>query len=81
MINIAGSVLDRPVIRKQFTNRYPRILEMLSDEMTVVEALFNRGARGALSEMPPLAAALKFTCMLKLRIDLPVLAFKSLQHP
>ncbi|XP_076651244.1 dynein beta chain, ciliary-like [Halictus rubicundus] len=81
LINIAGSVLDRPVISKQFTDRYTRILDLLNVELTVVEVLFNRGTRGALINLPPLAAALTFTSMLRQRIDLPVQSFKAIQHP
>ncbi|XP_033341681.2 dynein heavy chain at 93AB [Megalopta genalis] len=81
LINIAGSVLDRPVISKQFTDRYTRILDLLNVELTVVEVLFNRGTRGALINLPPLAAALTFTSMLRQRIDLPVQSFKTIQHP
>lgn len=81
MINIAGTVLDRPVISEQFTNRYTKILELLNVELTVVEVLFSRGSRGALINLPPLAASLTFTGMLKQRIDLPVQYFKAIQHP
>lgn len=81
LINIAGSVLDRPVISKQFTDRYTRILDLLNVELTVVEVLFNRGTRGALIDLPPLAASLTFTSMLRQRIDLPVQSFKAIQHP
>ncbi|KYN05431.1 Dynein beta chain, ciliary [Cyphomyrmex costatus] len=81
LINIAGSVLERPVIRKQFTNRYTRILELLNMELSVVEVLFNRGSRGALINLPPLAAAVTFTSMLRQRIDLPVQSFKAMPHP
>lgn len=81
LINIAGSVLERPVIRKQFTNRYARILELLNMELSVVEVLFNRGTRGALINLPPLTAALTFTDMLRQRTDLPVQSFKAMPHP
>lgn len=81
LINIAGTVLDRPVISEQFTNRYSRILDLLNVELTVVEVLFNRGTRGALINLPPLAAALTFINMLRQRIDLPVQSFKAVQHP
>lgn len=81
LINIAGTVLDRPVISKQFTNRYSKILELLNVELTVVEVLFNRGTRGALIDLPPLAAALTFINMLRQRVDLPVQSFKAVQHP
>lgn len=69
------------MISKQFTNRYWRILELLNVELTVVEVLFNRGTRGALIDLPPLAAALTFTGMLRQRIDLPVQSFRAIQHP
>ncbi|KAL6263152.1 hypothetical protein P5V15_005953 [Pogonomyrmex californicus] len=81
LINIAGSVLERPVIRKQFTNRYARILELLNMELSVVEVLFNRGTRGALIDLPPLATALMFTSMLRQRINLPIQSFKAMPHP
>ncbi|XP_024875279.1 dynein beta chain, ciliary [Temnothorax curvispinosus] len=81
LINIVGSVLERPVIRKQFTNRYTRILELLNMELSIVEVLFNRGSRGALIDLPPLAAALTFTSMLRQRINLPVQSFKAMPHP
>lgn len=81
LINIAGTVLDRPMISEQFTNRYSRILDLLNVELTVVEVLFNRGTRGALINLPPLAAALTFIDMLRQRIDLPVQSFKAVQHP
>jgi dynein heavy chain len=81
LVNIAGSVLERPVIRKQFMNRYARIIELLNMELSVVEVLFNRGTRGALTNLPPLAAALTFTSMLKQRVDLPIQLFKAMPHP
>ncbi|KAG8040920.1 hypothetical protein G9C98_001908, partial [Cotesia typhae] len=79
LINIAGTVLNRPVIRKQFTDRYSRIYELLNNELTMVEVLFNRGVRGAFADLPPLAAALQFTSMLRQRINLPMQSFKTLQ--
>lgn len=74
-------MLERPVIRKQFTNRYARILELLNMEVSTVEILFNRGSRGALINLPPLAAALTFTNMLRQRIDLPIQSFKAMPYP
>lgn len=74
-------MLERPVIRKQFANRYARILELLNMELSTVEILFNRGSRGALINLPPLAAALTFTNMLRQRIDLPIQSFKAMPHP
>ncbi|XP_043280370.1 dynein beta chain, ciliary isoform X2 [Venturia canescens] len=79
LINIGGSVLERPVIRKQFTDRDIRIVELLNNELIMVELLFTRGIRGAMSDLPPLAAALKFTSMLRQRIDLPIQSFRTLQ--
>lgn len=79
LINIGGTVLDRSVIRKQFMDRYSRIYELLNNELTMVKVLFNRGIRGAMNDLPPLAAELQFTSMLRQRIDLPVQSFRNLQ--
>ncbi|XP_014206492.1 dynein beta chain, ciliary [Copidosoma floridanum] len=81
LLNIAGSMLDRPVISKQFTNRYFRILELLDREFTTIEVLFDRGVCDTMNSLPPLAGVLQFLGMLKQRADTPVQAFKSLQHP
>lgn len=67
------------MIRKQFTDRDSRIVQLLNSELIMVELLFTRGICGAMSDLPPLAAALKFTSMLRQRIDLPIQSFKSLQ--
>lgn len=74
-------MLDRPMIRKQFNDRYSRILELLNIELNVVEALFNRGTKGALTDLPPLTAALTFTSMLRQRIELPIQNFKAMPNP
>ncbi|XP_034940720.1 dynein beta chain, ciliary [Chelonus insularis] len=80
LINISGTVLNRTVIRKQFMDRYTQIYELLNNELTMVEILFHRGIRESFSDLPPLAAALQFTSMLRQRINLPVQSFKTLQH-
>lgn len=81
LINIAGSILDRPVIRQQFTNRSSRILTLLNTELSIVEVLLNRGNKGAFNHLPPFSAALTFTNMLKLRTRSLLLGFQSLEHP
>lgn len=40
LINIVGSVLDRPLIKKEFTSKYSRILTMLSDEICTAEVSY-----------------------------------------
>ncbi|KAK0086060.1 hypothetical protein PV325_003945 [Microctonus aethiopoides] len=80
LINIGGTVLNRPVIQKQFMNRYSRIYELMNNELTMVEMLFDRGVGVAMDNLPPLATALQFTSMLKQRINLPVQSFKTLQR-
>lgn len=69
------------MISEQFTNRFPRILELLENELTVVEGLFNRGVTGQLLNMPPLAGAIKYMTMLKQRIDSPIQSLQAMQHP
>lgn len=81
LINIAGSILERPIIQKEIMNRYVRIQDMLTNELNTVETLFNNDSFNTLFDLPPLASFLKFSNMLKQRIDQPIQVFLNLQHP
>ena len=41
LIEIVGSVLDRPLIREDFTGKYDTILGMLDEEMITVKVCHN----------------------------------------
>ncbi|KAG8321110.1 hypothetical protein J6590_052486 [Homalodisca vitripennis] len=88
LIEIVGSVLERPLIKEEFTTKYQMIVNMLEFEMSTSEELFNEhmeefmttGRMPVAKNMPPVAGALQWTAQLRQRITLPVHSFKSLDH-
>ncbi|KAF5277248.1 hypothetical protein FQR65_LT00356 [Abscondita terminalis] len=86
LINIVGSVLDRPLIKEEFTNKYVKILQMLEEEMHTAQVInfSNHTTYGHFDldkYMPPIAGSLRWTHNLRERILAPIQNFKALQHP
>lgn len=89
LINILGSVLDRPKIKEAFTDNYADLLKMLDDELRCCEKIFcfrmnhfeEMGHLFADRRFPSIISTLKWTKQLSIRITTPVNHFKGLQHP
>lgn len=89
LINIVGSVLDRPKIKEEFTNKYSDILKMLDEEITMCEDIYQmqmdcvkkKGQLFVDRSVPPVTASLRWTHQLGGRISLPMKNFQALQHP
>lgn len=88
LINIVGSVLDRPKIKEEFTNKYTDILQMLDEEISTCEQIYERQmvfkrANGYLfadRSFPPVTATLRWIQQLGDRITAPIKHFQALQH-
>lgn len=89
LINILGSVLDRPKIKQAFTDNYTNLLKMLDDELRSCEKIFafqmkhfdEKGHLFVDRRFPNMISALKWTKQISIRITTPVNHFKALQHP
>lgn len=89
LINILGSVLDRPKIKQAFTDNYMDLLKMLDDELRCCEKIFHfqmkhfneTGQLFVDQRFPNIISTLKWTKQLSIRISTPVKNFKALQHP
>lgn len=89
LINILGSVLDRPKIKQAFTDNYTDLLRMLDDELRCCEKIFafqmkhveEKGHLFVDRRFPNMISTLKWTKQLSIRISTPVNHFKALQHP
>lgn len=89
LINILGSVLDRPKIKQSFTDNYVDLLKMLDEELRSCEKIFafqmkhfdERGHLFVDRRFPNIISTLKWTKQLSIRISTPVNNFKALQHP
>lgn len=89
LISIVGSVLDRPKIREEFTNKYTDIVQMLNVEIGVCEEIYNdqmiylkkNGAMLADRSFPPVTTSLHWIRQLGARLTAPMRNFQALQHP
>lgn len=89
LISIVGSVLDRPKIKAEFTNKYSDILMMLDDEITECELIYAKQVEFKTTNgylfgdrsFPPVTSALRWVKQLGARISAPIKNFQALQHP
>lgn len=89
LINIVGSVLDRPKIKEEFTNKYADILQMLDAEIGACEQIYGRqieyrnehGHLFADRSYPPVTSTLRWIRQLGARITAPIRNFQVLHHP
>lgn len=88
LINIVGSVLERPKIKEQFTKKYDEIVRLLDEELTMCEEIyeqqmFMRSDNKCLYpeyNCPPAAAFIRWCSQLERRITVPIQHFQALQH-
>lgn len=89
LISIVGSVLDRPKIKEEFTNKYSDILKMLDEEIGACEQIYSKqmgyrkehGYLFADRSFPPVTSTLRWIRQLGARITAPIRNFQALQHP
>jgi dynein heavy chain, axonemal len=89
LINIVGTVLDRPKIKAEFTNKYPQIIRMLDEEITMCEEIYEmqmdyyekNGCLFIDKSAPPVTGALRWVLQLGSRATYPIENFQQLQHP
>lgn len=89
LINILGSVLERPKIKQAFTDNYTDLLKMLDNELQCCEKIVafqmkhfdERGYFFVDRRFPNIISTLKWTKQLSIRISTPVNHFQALQHP
>lgn len=89
LINILGSVLDRPKIKLAFTDNYINLLQMVDEELSACEKIYDNQMKhvrehGYLQidqKFSYVISSLKWNKQLCVRISTPVNSFKALQHP
>lgn len=90
LIMILGSLLKRPLIKKDFDPKYQFILDMLEDDMDSTKKIFDDQNEAKMKEgsisvhrnMPDVAGSLKWAKELKDRVSKPMKKFKLLiAHP
>lgn len=83
-----GSLIDRPLIQKDFRHKYPVLVSMYSDELDQAKVIFDRQLTLAKSpsgpiiskNMPRVAGIMKWTLELSERISGGMEKLKNVNH-
>ena len=84
-----GSLLDRPLIKKDFEEKYPTLVAMMNEELDISKEIYDKqmatkASTGKLpihKNMPKVTGGLKWAQDLRERISIPMAYFKHLHHP
>ncbi|XP_070187600.1 dynein beta chain, ciliary-like isoform X2 [Littorina saxatilis] len=89
LIHIMGSLLERPMIKKDFEPKYPTIVQLMDKELDIAKAMYDkqvatRKAQGwapVHKNMPKVSGSLRWAKEIRDRISAPMGNFKHLEHP
>ncbi|KAK3091630.1 hypothetical protein FSP39_021358 [Pinctada imbricata] len=89
LLDIMGSLLERPLIKKDFDSKYPMIIDLMLDEMDQAKEIYDlqmskkkdSGKIDLHTNMPKVAGSLRWAMELRQRISAPMVNFKHLEHP
>ena len=90
MLDCYGPMLDRPVIKEDFEDKYPQLLVMYNSDLDDAKHIFDdhmaateaSGGHPPLNKnMPEIAGSMKWSQQLKARIAHPMACFKHFEHP
>ena len=84
-----GTLLDRELIKKDFEEKYPILVQMMNKEMDVAKEIYDtqiqikheKGKFPIHKNMPAVTGGLKWAQELKQRISEPMGSYKRLEHP
>lgn len=89
LIDILSSILERPIIKKDFEPNYRVMMDLLDAELNNVKRLYDEqmavyietGTMPIHKNMPPVSGSLKWSQELRDRITIPMNEFRRLDHP
>ncbi|GAA6225045.1 dynein heavy chain 9, axonemal [Lates japonicus] len=89
VLDMFGSLLERPLVGADALDRYPLLVSMLDKELDCCKLLYNRhiqtadelGSSPVNKNMPAVAGGLRWAQELQQRIQTPFSKFRHLSHP
>lgn len=89
LLDILGSLVERPLIRQEFNEKYPRIVTMMAEELYKVKQIYDEnlaiidktGKMEVHKNMAKVSGYLKWTNELKNRITIPMTELRKIEHP
>ena len=89
LIDIFGSLLERPLLKQDFDPNYPKIVAMMDAELGVAKRIYDEqmaarqkdGKMTIHKNMAKTSGRLKWAAELRERISTPMGSFKHIEHP
>ena len=89
LIDVMGSLLERPLIKKDFEDKYPEVVRMLDELLDEAKAMYDaqvafkkaQGWAPVHKNMAKVSGSLRWAQEIRDRITIPVSNFKHLDHP
>lgn len=89
LLDIMGSLLERGMIKKDFEEKYPAVIETVHKELDMVKVIYDKQmeiketmSKAAIHKnMPKVSGSLRWAQELRERISIPMGNFKHLEHP
>lgn len=88
LIAIFGTLLERPLVKRDFDAKYPILIEMMDAEMDLAKEMydehmaeFEQGHHKIHKNMPIVTGELKWSAELRQRITYPVDSLRMVDHP
>ncbi|CAH1258196.1 DNAH17 [Branchiostoma lanceolatum] len=90
LLDIFGSLLERPVIKHEFEHKYPVLLHIFDRDLDTAKAIYDQqmafiaetdGAAVVNKNMAQVSGQLKWAKQLRERIDIPKKEFRHIDHP
>uniref|UniRef100_H2ZKA8 AAA+ ATPase domain-containing protein n=1 Tax=Ciona savignyi TaxID=51511 RepID=H2ZKA8_CIOSA len=87
MLNIFGSLLDRPIIKADFDHKYPILLRLFNTSLDKIKQIFDEHVIATANQpcvhknQPPVAGQLKWVQELHERITWPMELLQHINHP
>ena len=89
LLDIFGSLLERPLIKDDFDPNYPKIVAMMEHELNVAKQIYDsnmqhksdHGRVMTHKNMAKVSGSLRWATELRERITVPMGNFKHMEHP
>lgn len=89
LIDIFGSLLERPMIKQDFDRNYPGLVTLMENELTDAKRIYDEqmaiksetGKMPIHKNMAKVSGSLKWAKELRDRITVPMTSFKQIEHP
>jgi dynein heavy chain len=89
LIDVFGSLLERPLIKQDFQPNYPKVVEMMDAELSTVKVIYDehmairrdQGKMPLHKNMAKVSGSLKWSEELRERITAFMTCFNHIEHP